>query len=128
MPAFIVLASTLGTLYMAGVSWVKMQHRQRFNGMQATRKDWWDVCDFVGWFSALHVSFGAAAVCLVKACSADNVGPSWTLLFTLLHPGGWLVGQIAYWIVCLSERLTRNRAPRLHRAVFQLLGLSQENN
>ena len=125
------LAGTLGTLYMAGISWVKLQHRQRSTGMQATRKDWWDICDYVGWFSALHVSFGAATMCLVKAFSDDSgvhSSPSWTLLFVLLHPGGWLVGQVAYWVVCLSERFARNRAPRLHRAVFQLLGLAQTHH
>ena len=85
-----------------------------------------DICDYVGWFSALHVSFGAASMCLVRA-GADR-----TYLAQAGHCYSFsCTWRVVHWpdsllIACLSERLIRNHAPRLHRAVFQLLGLAQE--
>eukprot|EP00937_MAST-01D_sp_MAST-1D-sp2_P003598 g3598.t1 len=91
----------------------------------ATRKDFYDVCDFVGWCAALHVSIIAAALCFRKASGGGGDGgggSSWTTLLSLVHPGGWLVGQLAYWVVCLTERVSRKHAPRFHAALFRLLG------
>ena len=52
-----------------------------------------------------HLIRGRAAV-PPQACEArrrHSQGASWTQPVVLLRPGGWLVGQVANFIVCLGE-------------------------
>jgi len=128
IPAFIVLLAIVLAQYVAGCMWLLDQRTARRHGVASTRKDWWDVCDFIGWYSALHIACASIFLLLLKASEPRTSGisssyPSWTTLLCLLHPGGWLVGQLTYWLVCMFERVARNHAPRLHQCLFALIGL-----